>query len=127
MGNFSHMQLRRRVVLAVIVTVVVDGLTAATASWPPAHSHSATVRDLHREYGNIFRHGNRNAASHLWATFLFQRASQMTQDRLDFFFSGFCAVSGSPVQPGDFTRVRMRLPFVTGGERTGFMHYRCWP
>ena len=36
-----------------------------------------TVQDLHREYNNVFRHGNRNAASHRWATFLIDRASQM--------------------------------------------------
>ena len=63
--------------------------------WPPAVASSATVRDLHREYSNIFRHGNRNAASHLWASFLLDRASSMSTERFELMFSGFCAVSGS--------------------------------
>ena len=79
------------------------------------------------EYGNIFRHGNRNAASHLWATFLLQRAPQMTWERLYYMFTGFCAVSGSPVRPSDYHRYRMTLPLVTGGDITGFMYYCCWP
>lgn len=100
---------------------------ASVPTWPPATSPSATVQDLHREYGNIFRHGNRNAASHLWATFLLQRAPQMTWERLYYMFTGFCAVSGSPVRPSDYHRYRMTLPLVTGGDITGFMYYCCWP
>ncbi len=95
--------------------------------WPPSRSTSATVGDLHREYHNIFRHGNRNAASHLWATFLLERAHQMTWERLEYFFSGFCAVSGSPVRPGDYQRYELQLPSVTGGALRGFMYYCCWP
>jgi len=86
-----------------------------------------SVRELHREYGNIFRHGNRNAASHLWASFLLDRAPHMSLARLLHFFTGFCAVSGSPVQPGDFTRYVLTLPLVSGGTATGFMYYCCWP
>ena len=33
-------------------------------------------------YRNIFRRGNRNAASHLWAKFLLDRADQMTDAKL---------------------------------------------
>ena len=66
-------------------------------TWPPAHTNNPSVQDLHREYNNIFRYGNRNAASHRWSTFLLDRADQMTPERLNFFFPGFCAVSGSPV------------------------------
>ena len=67
-----------------------------TALW-----HPTSVQDLHREYGNIFRHGNRNAASHLWSTFLFDRQASMTAESLEMMFSGFCAVSGSPTRPSD--------------------------
>ena len=95
--------------------------------WPPAVASSATVRDLHREYSNIFRHGNRNAASHLWASFLLDRASSMSTERFELMFSGFCAVSGSPVQPSDYTRYRLTLPLVAGGQRSGYMYYCCWP
>ena len=56
-----------------------------------------TYRDLRAEYYNIFKHGNRNAASHLWSSFLLQRSQQMTPYRLEHMFTGFCAVSGSPV------------------------------
>jgi hypothetical protein len=95
--------------------------------WPPASSPQPSVQDLHREYGNIFKHGNRNAASHRWSTFLLDRSEQMTAERLAFFFSGFCAVSGSPVRPNDYNRYRLTLPRLGGGSLTGYMHYCCWP
>ena len=86
-----------------------------------------TPQDLHREYSAIFHHGNRNAASHRWTTFLLERSAQMTEQRLELMFSGFCAVSGSPVRPVDYNRYRLTLPLVGGGRRTGYMHYCCWP
>ena len=96
--------------------------------WPPATSQHASIQDLSREYHTIFRHGNRNAASHLWSTFLLDRAPQMTLERLYFFFSGFCSVSGSPVRPSDYNRYRLTLPLVDGTTNmTGFLHYCCWP
>ena len=49
---------------------------------PPWRGATGTVEDLHREYGNIFRYGNRNAASHLWASFILDRAPQMTDAKL---------------------------------------------
>merc|ERR1719440_142187 len=45
--------------------------------------HGTGPRDLHREYNNIFKHGNRNAASHLWYSFVNERAPQMTHDRFE--------------------------------------------
>ena len=95
--------------------------------WGPSTSPSATVQDLHREYSNIFKLGNRNAASHRWTTFLLDRAHQMTEERLTLFFSGFCAVSGSPVRPNDYNRYRLTLQKLGGGQSTGYMHYCCWP
>ena len=86
-----------------------------------------THQDLWDEYSNIFRYGNRNAASHLWSSFLLQRSAQMTQDRLEFMFKGFCAISGSPVGPHDYNRYYLELSNVTGGKRGGYMHYCCWP
>jgi len=85
------------------------------------------VRDLHKEYYNIFKHGNRNAASHLWSKFLLDRSHEMTPEKLTYMFSGFCAVSGSPVSPQDRTRYRLTLDKVGGGKHTGFMYYCCWP
>jgi hypothetical protein len=88
-----------------------------------------TVEDLRNEYGNIFRHGNRNAASHRWATFLLDRAPQMPMERLVHLFSGFCAVSGSPVRPTDYSRYKLTLKSVVAGQpqQSGFMYYCCWP
>ena len=100
---------------------------AVVEPWPPATSESATSNDLISQYSNIFRHGNRNAASHRWASFLLDRADQMTEDRLTLFFESFCAVSGSPVRPSDFNRYRLTLPKLGGGLSTGYMHYCCWP
>eukprot|EP00960_Hanusia_phi_P062019 765019-Hanusia_phi.AAC.6 len=84
-------------------------------------------QDLWAEYHNIFRFGNRNAASHLWATFLLERSSQMTMKQLEYMFSGFCAVSGSPVRPSDYNRYMLNLGTVLGGSRIGYMHFCCWP
>merc|ERR1712032_502392 len=89
--------------------------------------HGSTIRDLRAEYGNIFRRGNRNAASHLWSSFLLQRSKQMTPERLETLFTGFCAVSGSPVSPSSYSRYKMVLDRVDGTEVTGFTYYCCWP
>lgn len=113
--------------VTVLLSDAQDDAVAGSNHWPPASSDRATVRDLHDEYRNIFRHGNRNAASHRWATFLLDRADQMTAGRLTTFFGGFCAVSGSPVRPSDYNRYRLTLPRVGGGLSTGYMHYCCWP
>jgi len=102
-------------------------LLAVTADTSAAVWAPSSVRDLHREYNNIFKFGNRNAASHLWSTFLFERAMHMTASTLEMMFSGFCAVSGSPTRPGDYTRYRLTLPVVGGGTASGFMYYCCWP
>lgn len=85
------------------------------------------IGDLHSQYGNIFKHGNRNAASHRWATYILQRAATMQHELIETLFSGFCAVSGSPVRPNDYTRYRLRIPTVTGAQAVGFMYYCCWP
>ena len=95
-----------------------------------------TVADLHAEYRNIFTHGNRNAASHLWASFLLDRAPQLTLETLETLFTGFCAVSGSPVHASDYKRYRLTLPRVGPRDASraprpaaasGFMYYCCWP
>lgn len=86
-----------------------------------------TVRHLWGEYGNIFKYGNRNAASHLWSAFLMDRAQAMPSKRFIDLSGGYCAVSGSPVTPMDQTRYRMRLQNVTGGWETGMVYYCCWP
>jgi len=87
-----------------------------------------SVQILGREYSRIFRTGNRNAASHLWVRFLLERSSHLTHTSLTSMFSGFCAVSGSPVRSSDYNRYRLSLDNVDGsGKVSGFMHYCCWP
>lgn len=106
---------------------LVCSLFGAVGGQQVAHWNGNTVRDLHAEYGNIFKYGNRNAASHLWSSFLMERAHQMTDEKFRYMSSGYCVVSGSPVRPNDYNRYRLRLPLVTGGNHTGYLHYCCWP
>ena len=88
----------------------------------------AGPRELHQRYSEIFRYGNRNAASHLWTSYILDRASVTPAAQLELLFSGFCAVSGSPVYPSDYKRYRLRLKHaVTGVDEVGFMYYCCWP
>lgn len=51
----------------------------------------------------------------------------MTPDRLETLFTGFCAVSGSPVSPSPHSRYKMVLDRVDGTEVTGYTYYCCWP
>ena len=96
----------------------------STCEQPGRHSRAMCAR---REYHNIFKHGNRNAASHLWSSFLLDRAYTMTTERLVRLFHGFCAVSGSPVNPHDYSRYLLTLDNVEGTKNTGYMVYCCWP
>jgi len=87
-----------------------------------------TVKDLHQQYYNIFTSGNRNAASHLWSSFLLDHAESMPRERFELLSSGYCPVSGSPVTPSDSKRFLFRLPHVDGsGPVNGFLHLCCWP
>ena len=105
-----------RMLRLLCVAVALESWSAATATGeveqvdPRALAETGprwdgtTVHDLHREYSNIFKFGNRNAASHRWASFLIDRAWQMSVDRVTELFTGFCAVSGSPVTANDYRR-----------------------
>lgn len=98
--------------------------------WSPS-----SVEDLHKNYNKIFKHGNRNAASHLWSTFVLDRAYHLTDEQLQSMFAGFCVVSGSPVRPSDHNRYGLTLPLVPsssnqwpeGAQAFGYLHYCCWP
>ena len=60
----------------------------------------ASVNDLHDEYRNIFpKTYNRNAASHLWSSFVLRRSLQYQPSKVRELMSGFCSVSGSIVRP----------------------------
>merc|ERR1711912_230017 len=117
---------------AILVCVVATlSVCSVAAQSPVDHSPvpwtGTTVRDLWGEYGNIFRHGNRNAASHLWSAFLLDRSAGMPLERFNQLMGGYCAVSGSPVTPAERTRYRMSLNTVTGERVTGIVYYCCWP
>ena len=90
-----------------------------------------TNQDLWDEYANIFTVGNRNAASHLWATFVLDRAWQMAEGTVTDLFASFCPVSGSPVRASSNNRYRVTLDAShvdeTTQQRTGYLHYCCWP
>lgn len=115
-------------VLCWSLLLVVDAQPPAQTTQSPAPTwNGENVRDLHQQYYQIFKHGNRNAASHLWSKFLLDRSHEMTAEKFTYMNSGFCAVSGSPVQPQDRTRYRLNLDVVGGGKRIGYMYYCCWP
>lgn len=84
-------------------------------------------QDLHQKYYDIFPSGNRNAASHRWATYLLDRSEEMTEVTFRAMFSSFCAVSGSPVNPMPQKRWKMTLKQVTGEDMTGMMYFCCAP
>lgn len=86
-----------------------------------------TVNDLAAQYDNIFTTGNRNAASHLWTSFILDKAGSMTSTHIQNIFHGFCAISGSPLPDMDRTKYRVMLPKVGGGWATGITRHCCWP
>lgn len=97
-------------------------LVGACHAW-----HGSTVGDLHAQYDNIFPHGNRNAASHRWSTFLLKNAKHHTQAELERLFTGFCPVSGSPVHPDRNNAFDVVLASMGGGGVQGQTHHCCWP
>mmetsp|Transcript_42126 Transcript_42126/g.106009 ORF Transcript_42126/g.106009 Transcript_42126/m.106009 type:complete len:341 (+) Transcript_42126:38-1060(+) len=86
-----------------------------------------TPKDLGDQYFNIFKTGNRNAASHLWASFVLERAGSMPSGKVGEIFRGFCAVSGSPIPDDPHTMYKVTLPKVGGGTVTGVARHCCWP
>jgi hypothetical protein len=88
-----------------------------------------TSADLIDQYYNIFKTGNRNAASHLWMSFVLNHSSSMKHSAVHNVMKGFCAISGSPVSNGDSTgRIyKVTLPSVLGGNVTGVVRHCCWP
>eukprot|EP00746_Dinoflagellata_sp_MGD_P141757 gnl/MRDRNA2_/MRDRNA2_74818_c0_seq1.p1 gnl/MRDRNA2_/MRDRNA2_74818_c0~~gnl/MRDRNA2_/MRDRNA2_74818_c0_seq1.p1 ORF type:complete len:298 (-),score=44.59 gnl/MRDRNA2_/MRDRNA2_74818_c0_seq1:272-1165(-) len=87
-----------------------------------------TPDELHKEYYTIFPNGNRNAASHRWATYVLERSTDMTDATLRNLFASFCAVSGSPVRASPQKRWKMTLPLVGKDQAiTGMMYFCCSP
>jgi hypothetical protein len=113
-----------------LIAVCVATAAAIPAAADGRELHSASVEELHKHYYEIFGPvgGNRNAASHLWSSFVLDRAASLTPDGLVGLMRGFCAVSGSIVRPTAYNRYRVSLRTADGtGVARGYMHYCCWP
>ena len=114
----------------------VTGAGAFTTADPTlAGGHAAiawdgkAVADLHNEYWDIFAEsGNRNAASHLWVSFLVDRGGSMDTATFETMFSGFCPVSGSPVSNGR-SPYQLSVKSAVEGQpsKTGFVYFCCSP
>ena len=91
---------------------------------------SLTVNQLHAKYFEIFpRTGNRNAASHLWSSYVLNRASNMKESEIYQLFEGFCPVSGSPIYPSPenlWQGVKVKKA-DTQEEVSVSVHFCCWP
>ena len=123
--------LRRRGVALIACTLLAQLLGHGQGQQPAAQPVWAgtTAEHLFAEYGTIFgANGNRNAASHLWSTFLIDRTWQMPEPQVLELFRSFCPVSGSPVRPADRNRYQVGVPAgADGGLRHGITHFCCAP
>eukprot|EP00438_Fugacium_kawagutii_P014648 Skav218865 [mRNA] locus=scaffold2417:218140:227055:+ [translate_table: standard] len=96
-------------------------------SWLRLISISFTSWARVARYEYIFKTGNRNAASHLWSSYILDRARELEPEKLELLFRGFCPVSGSPLPDDPHTRFYSTLPSVSGGSMSGITHHCCWP
>ena len=116
-------------------TAEIDAVVACFMQGTRPVWDGTTAEDLFAEYNNIFRFGNRNAASHLWATFVLDRAWQMPASVFQDLMGSFCPVSGSPVRIVPSKRFRVTLEASHGAavsddsppQRTGYVSHCCWP
>ena len=84
-------------------------------------------KELHSHYAEIFPSGNRNAASHRWASFILARSASLSFETLSTLFASFCPVSGSPVQASDANRYHYTIKSLAGGTASGYLHHCCTP
>ena len=116
---------------ALVLSVSVSSVAAQALDEIMVPSTTLRIEDMHSAYSSIFLSGNRNAASHLWATWILGRraATQVkTVEELGSLFSGFCPVSGSPIGgPSPANRYKYTLRTLSGGTTSGFMHHCCAP
>eukprot|EP00927_Polykrikos_kofoidii_P067344 TRINITY_DN62843_c0_g1_i1.p1 TRINITY_DN62843_c0_g1~~TRINITY_DN62843_c0_g1_i1.p1 ORF type:complete len:301 (+),score=60.21 TRINITY_DN62843_c0_g1_i1:72-974(+) len=84
-------------------------------------------------YEEIFYpHNNRNAASHLWAKYVFDHASSCTDEQFKELFEEFCPVSGSPLGKASAQNTyKYSLAAAPGSTLSspvqGMTHHCCWP
>ena len=87
-----------------------------------------TSADLFAAYSEVFKSGNRNAASHLWASYVLDRSPTMTPETLQHLFMSFCPISGSPVTPSPTSEWHYdKVAMVGGATHAGNIHHCCWP
>ena len=96
-----------------------------------AHCLTLDIPGLHDKYNDIFyRSRNRNAASHLWSSYVLERASNLTELEIYNLFSGFCPVSGSPIVPSPrsvWKNVTVKNATDPSHSIDGTINFCCWP
>lgn len=104
-------------------------------------SLALTIRELHDAYWQVFpRTGNRNAASHIWTTYVINKVTitPHTEDEIYKLFSSFCPVSGSIVTPTPSWNLWSGLnvkessrpwwnPYQIELPTAGSVYTCCWP
>jgi len=92
---------------------------------------SLTVNELHGKYYEIFsRAHNRNAASHLWASYILDRSTSFTESEIMELFGGFCPISGSPVWPTTrnlWQGLQLKKASNPSETESASVHVCCWP
>ena len=104
--------------------------TIVIAATARAHDNGAhSISELHNEFSNVFKTGNRNAASHKWAKYILDRSETLTRVELEDLFRGFCPTSGSPVTPRISNTWRVTVPTASDPESLyeGIVNFCCWP
>merc|ERR1719502_249101 len=87
-----------------------------------------TSKDLFNRYDAIFKSGNRNAASHLWASYILTRSVTMTPETLRQLFMSFCPISGSPISVPEQSRwYYPGIASLDNAKISGNVHHCCWP
>jgi hypothetical protein len=78
-------------------------------------------------YDLIFPHGNRNAASHRWFNYVYNKAEAGNAFDPDFAEVNkyYCPISGSPTSGSNLAQIT--LPRVTGGKEAGSFSFCCSP
>lgn len=108
------------------VCVYSDTLKSLTDKQGPSWD-GTTPEDLWNEYYDIFPTGNRNAAAFRWSTFILERSWQMSDYTFESLAGSYCAVAAAIVREQPQTRYHLTLPVIGGGQKSGLMHYCCWP
>merc|ERR1719225_1420400 len=90
---------------------------------------SLTINELHGKYDEIFsKTHNRNAASHLWVSYILDRSTSFSASEIRELFGGFCPISGSPVRPSNrnlWTNIQFKKASNPSQTESGNVHVCC--